>query len=352
MKRIILALIIMVFSASYINAQTGQFAVVRPDGTTYICPTMDSAYIKAVNGDYIYLPGGTITFNYAINKKLFIFGAGHHPDSSLTTGKTNMTSTITFESGANGGSIEGIISANDFRFHYTGNKINNYVFKRCRIRDILLDDQITQITPDSFPSNILISECILDNINVYLSTNDIFQKNIIRNAIWMPNSCLVKNNTFLKEAGTVITGGWYTTFSNNNFENNVFCSPNPIPFGSGCNNNYYNNLKVAGDPFLFQCSASSGIESGTISVASVSDIFVAFEPLYSNFPYIDNYHLKPTCPGVNAGTDGTDVGIYGTSSPTNAGWVPSNPHIYYKQVAPETNTSGQLNIQFKVRSNN
>jgi hypothetical protein len=93
MKRIILSLAIII-SSVICFAQAPQFAVVRPDGTTYICPSWDSAYNKAVNGDNIYMPGITINSEIKINKKLFIYGAGHHPDSSIITGKTIVTNNI------------------------------------------------------------------------------------------------------------------------------------------------------------------------------------------------------------------------------------------------------------------
>jgi hypothetical protein len=355
MKSLILVLVIAV-APLFCFSQSPQFAVVRPDGTTYICPTLDSAYLKATNGDYIYLPGGSFGLSYAINKKLYIFGAGHHPDSSLNTGRTSINNNISIESGASGGSIEGINMPSNYlniRFHYTGNKIKNYTIKRCRINGYIdLDDGNSQLPLDSFPTNVFISECVVLGISCGSgnSIGNYFSKNIIRFNIVLPNFCSIKNNIFLTD-GFAITVQYSTSFNNNNIENNIFLSPSPLE-GVGCNNNYYNNLKKTDNPFLYQCSVSNGSETGTIAVPNVDAVFVSFDPTYANFPYLDNYHLKPTCPGINAGTDGTDVGIYGTVSPTLAGWVPSNPHIYFKQVAPQTNSSGQLQIQIKVRTNN
>jgi hypothetical protein len=66
------------------------------------------------------------------------------------------------------------------------------------------------------------------------------------------------------------------------------------------------------------------------------------------YSYMQDYHLKSTSPGKNAGTDGMDVGIYGGSSPFKEGALPVNPHIRFKNVAGSTNSSGTLNIHFKV----
>jgi hypothetical protein len=349
MKKYILSLIVFLSFYNNIEAQAPQFAVVRPDGTTYLCLTLDSAYNKAVNGDYIYLPGGTYSFSSNIKKRLFIFGAGHHPDSSLVTGKTNINNHIQIDSGASGGSIEGVNLINsNFYFVYSGKKINGYTIKRSRFNFLHFSTGVS--TPfDSFPANVIATECVLQSIDCSngQATNNYFLKNIIQYQIINSSFCTIKNNVFLYSFNT-----FAGAISNCTVENNVFLSNSTITSGQGCGSSFYNNLKVLGNPFLLGCQPNAGLEVGTISVPTVNDIFVAFNPDFSNYPYTDNYHLKPTCPGINAGTDGTDVGIYGTAQPTSEGWVPSNPHIYFKQVAPQTNSSGQLQIQFKVRTNN
>jgi hypothetical protein len=350
MRTIIVTLAILVIP--FIGySQAPQFAVVRPDGTTYICPTWDSAYSKSLNGDNIYLPGGTFSLGNSLNKRLFIYGAGHSPDSSITTGKTSCSGNINIDVGAAGGSIEGVnLSNGGFTFGTTDNtKLNGYTIRRCKAEYVVLYSSI-YMPVDSTPVNILVTECVLSNINCLsgASSGNFFYKNLIRSQIVHPKFCYIKNNTFLYD-GYTLTGN----MSNCTVENNIFLSGTPIYSQTGCTNNYYNNLKLAVNILLLGCPPNSGgIEIGTISVPSVTDFFVSFAPNYSNYPYADNYELSPACTGNNAGTDGTDVGIYGTSSPTPKGWVPSNPHIYFKQIAPQTNSNGQLQIQFKVRTGN
>lgn len=87
-----------IMTFSFCIAQIPQFAVVRPNGTTYICPTIDSAYNKAINGDYIYLPGGNFNLTNPISKSLHIYGAGYNQDSSATTNITTFNS-ITIKTG-------------------------------------------------------------------------------------------------------------------------------------------------------------------------------------------------------------------------------------------------------------
>jgi hypothetical protein len=44
------------------------------------------------------------------------------------------------------------------------------------------------------------------------------------------------------------------------------------------------------------------------------------------------------------------VGIYGGLFPYKEGAVPLNPHISLKNIAPQTDVNGDLNIQLKVNA--
>ena len=121
-------------------------------------------------------------------------------------------------------------------------------------------------------------------------------------------------------------------------------------FVNYCSNTFYNNILIGAPKFNNGCGFNM-TEANTISLSSPGEVFISYTA-GTGYPFLDNYHLKNTCVGKNAGTDGTDVGIYGTSQPTSEGWVPSNPHIYFKQIDSQTGTNGTLKIQVKVRTNN
>ena len=140
MKRIFLSLLTLFVSANFLNAQAPQFAVVRPDGTTYICPTFDSAYNKAANGDNIYLPGGSFSLTNPISKTIHIYGAGSNQDSSAVTGIT-ILDTIVIIAGADNGSIEGVLFTGlyqntpsiHFNMSNSTSAISNYTISSCSI---------------------------------------------------------------------------------------------------------------------------------------------------------------------------------------------------------------------------
>jgi hypothetical protein len=52
------------------------------------------------------------------------------------------------------------------------------------------------------------------------------------------------------------------------------------------------------------------------------------------------------------GTDGNQVGIYGGVFPYKELAIPVNPNIISKTISPQTNASGELNIQVQVKAQN
>ncbi len=332
-------------------SQSPQYAVVRPDGTTFICPTWDSAHSKAVDGDNIYLPAVIINANIQINKRLNIFGAGHHPDSSLAIGKTIVTGIVNIDSNAKGGHIEGV-QALQFYIPYRNKQFNNYTIRRCRANDITWEYGGV-IPTDSLPQNMNITENVLNYIVAYGAKNNLISKNVFKGLdvsssvnLFVFQNTTFENNVFLSAGQNYIYG------ENCTFRNNVFGSGN-ILFPGFCMNTFTNNLRVGTGTFATagSCGSNTITESGTVNAASLGDVFVNYVA-GTGFPYTDNYRMKVGSPGINAGSDGTDVGIYGTANPASAGWVPGNPHIYFKEVAPQSDASGNLNIKFRVRANN
>ncbi len=323
-------------------SQPRQFAVVRPDGTTYICPTWDSVYSKAIDGDNIYLPGSSFTITNPIAKRLNIFGAGIHPDSTSVTNTTQLNGTIIILPSASGGSLTGIANCELLQFGTSASNqnISNYTISRCNLGHVYLGS----VAPGS-STNITFSENIIAYMHGFNTTNNVLQKNIIGILSDFVYNNSFRNNIFLGGFSTCLNGGSSASVisvSNCIFENNVFITS----FSNIANCIFNNNLFV--QPISFPSSTNIG--SNNISNQSQNSIFI--NQTGGAFSYTDNYHLKASCPGVMAGTDGTDVGIYGTTQPTSEGWVPVNPHIYFKQIAPQTGNDGKLNVQIKVRTNN
>ena len=114
-------------------------------GTTTIFQTMDSAVDAAVNNDLIYCSGGMVRWNVSggtsVSKKLNIYGAGIHFDSTSTTGITKFyqdaggatSPNIRFSQTADNSFISGC----DFTNYYINKEANSTViytinFQRCK----------------------------------------------------------------------------------------------------------------------------------------------------------------------------------------------------------------------------
>jgi hypothetical protein len=64
--------------------------------------------------------------------------------------------------------------------------------------------------------------------------------------------------------------------------------------------------------------------------------------------YTSNFALKASSQGKNAGTDGTDIGIYGGTG-FNDSQLPPGPRIVRKVIADQTDENGNLRVQIEVK---
>lgn len=331
--------IILILIVNSINAiaQTPQIALVRPNtATTLIFSSLDSAYLMAQDYDEIYLPGGVFDLSDSVKKNIHFFGAGFNPDSSLTTGVTKIRSWMRFGSSANGAVFEGI----EFILPWwNGSQPPSFIIGDISITIAYCKAQSISGGNNMFlrnsiigylaaPKNSLISNCIIGGVGFYnysscgasASENCTFQNNIIAH-----NGYLYSNSVYF--------------INNAIFRNNIFLDTTYYYSPSGCMGA---NLTMENNLNLYTNSNSN--EVNLLYENSIINVFT--NPNSTDGNYGD---LLPTCVGKNGGTDGTDVGIYGGQNPCSKGWVPSNPHIYFKQVNGVTNSNGQLQINYKVR---
>jgi hypothetical protein len=105
---------------------------------------------------------------------------------------------------------------------------------------------------------------------------------------------------------------------------------------------FNNNLFVQNINFPI----GTNLGSNNIVNQNPSSIFI--NQSGTTYNYEQNYHLQPTCPGKNAGTDGTDIGVYGGMFPWKDGSLPPNPHVQYKNIQQSTDQNGNLNVNIKV----
>lgn len=322
--------------------------VVNQAGTTKYAPTIDSALSLANNGDIIYVPAGTYDVSkLVINKTVHIIGAGYNYLANGADGITHFTGHLSIESGADGGSLQGVYMDQNIYFGKTNpSTVNNYTIFRCLFREFLAGPSWDSQNENS--SNLKIIECIIGQaVCLGNMSNTLIEKCII--FCQAHNFTNFSKGTRFKNCVIIPTdqrnGGinfcQYTTF-----ENNIFCRyfdsrNNPI------NSNQFLNNIYCFDEGL-PTYGTSRME-GNIKI-SLDSVFISFDN--SNFIEFSkhNFHLTQEAINLITGTDGTQVGIYGTSEPFKEYGIPVNPHVKKAKVNMLTNPEGKLKVEFEVEA--
>ena len=205
-------------------------------------------------------------------------------------------------------------------------------------------------------NNVRIERCRLENLilgRVYPNTsiNRVIRENVINTLIGYISNCTIENN-FLRNCNQ-FDG---CTFNHNNF-GMYFCWGYGLNYLTNCL--LYNNIFINGgcggflvnscfsnffvnNLFSFDPSFPNGTNDGENNLINIPAIYT-----YAgwDFQYSNNYHLIAGSPGINYGTDGTDVGIYGNTYPYKDGALPVNPHISTSTIAPHViQNDGLLNV--------
>lgn len=328
MKTTILIVLLMMASFVCVQAQT-MIAVQNDAGSTFYA-SLDTAIVKAKAGDYIYLPGGNFTISKPIDKKLQIVGVGHNPDSCVATRITQVSGTIRIYKGSDHGSITGLKITGSIKFSgdntdnvFPNIKLSYYSIERCNIgADVRLLIQT---------SNIMVNECVINGSVTGSSSQGFFlTKCIVSGSVsgFIANS-FADNNVFLNTS--------FTSFSGCFFRNNIFLNSGPAP-SAGSTTVFQNNSFTSAVSSLYNCHNNI--------VAATTGLFK--NKTKTGFDYDQDYHVLATSPAHNAGTDGTDLGIYGTSSPWKEGSLPGNPHVQKVQSKTVSTIDGKLDVKTNI----
>jgi hypothetical protein len=326
------------FAALFVQS-FAQAPIVLQDGDEiFTSSRLDTIIAHAKDGNSIYLPGGNVILydEIYIDKQLYIYGAGHYPDSSAATQVTFVSGDkIFFRKGGSRSTLTGIYFNDDLYLSKTLADTVSYIsITRCNLNQIIFGSGNT--IRNTGNSNIYIAENVIRS-KVYGADAQycLFEKNIFNETInYFTNNCIFQNNIFL------YTYSVYDPFKDCNgliVNNNIFRDYHGLS-----NSQVYNNIFTIN---LVGAPGGTNIGSGNIGNLALADIFEDFTG--SIFSYDADFHLKAGCPGINGGTDGTDIGIYGTLNPYKPSAVPVNPHIRKVVIATESQ-NGFLPVEISV----
>lgn len=297
------------------------------------------AYNSSVNGDTIYLSAGYFNSPSVLAKGIKIIGSGHFPDESDSTGailkRTVLISSLTINKGADSLRLEGLFINGDINFE-AANKISYVKALRCRIGSMGFNSTSTTAAKN----NITFEECvILGNVSFSRYGNNLSFSHCILNGYIadIDGNALIERCVFL--FGLSYNAPLINIFSSN-IRDNIFVG-NYSPFSNCTGNSFSNNLYRKAS-FDFGLNAAANNYFGL----SQADIFV--NQAGNEWKYEHDYHLKS--PTTYLGTDGTQVGLYGGSSPFKEKGVPANPQIISKSIGKKTDANGNLSISVSVKA--
>lgn len=332
-KSILLIMALLICLPTVILANLGKILVENPNGTTSLHLTFAAAVSAAQHGASIYLPAGNWNENVTISKRLNIYGVGHYPNSSPVVPGTSQISSITFTNNTDSTTMQGLIISSYLNLgNGSGVTIRNHYYLRCNfiggvnlavsgsvdisnhvIKECIISSLIA--TNTTIPNNIIFTNCHLGIVgglrgqNIYF-TNCIFgNNNIFQNG--NSRNLLIENSIFMR------TSADHFTYLESSIINNCIFFSSSVNWGSN-----------AGEDNILTQNCAGTFENGNCT----------------GFSYTANYHLKSGSPGENAGTDGTDIGVYGGSAPFKDGGLPVIPNI--KQFSVSKNpVDGKIQVQ-------
>lgn len=309
---------------------------------------IQTAINAAAAGDTIYIyPSATLYAEWpiTITKRLVMIGAGINPQRPSRLSST-VSGFMLSGTAASGTVIIGITFTAGIQSGSDAVFVNNVVVSECQLVGV---DGLNYF----HGNNIRVENCILTSPYstgghiIFNSTGAacIIQNNYLHGGVrlYAGTQALIRNNIFASgDANTIALreyGGAYS--SGVQVWNNIFYKANPgLPVAAACefkNNIYY----LTSNPV-----PSNGLSSGNINA---NPLFVNYPAAGNFFSLSYNFHLDTGSPGINYGTDGTDVGIWGGATPVNAGYEPPIPRIYELNVNNATVPVGGT-IQLTIKA--
>lgn len=371
------SLIVITFSVfnSYATIRTVSNNVNSPGQYT----DLQVAINASANNDTLYIHRSDLDYgSISINKTLTLIGEGALPNKQVqlptNTGVQISTIILTYAAfpattTASGSKFYGL-RINQVVIGYSSStgtsntlQISNLTFNRNKINNMSLQ---------ALHSNVVITQNIAGSIGQSNASAGAFVNSVISNNIindFSPITAqgannLISNNIFQSyfwSRGAVVANNIFYNYASSGTFNisTVSCTFN--------NNLFFAFTPVVGTAIISGTNTGTGnlfnVDPQYTTPALGTDVYNYTYTSPATGPFAD-FHLLPSSPGVNYGTDGTNIGIYGG----NYAWVDGSttdsrfryypmtsqvPHMIQMNI---TNSSiplnGTLNVNFNAKSQN
>ena len=325
----------IVLLCTIVSVAQNPVATLEHAGATQVFSGQNSfveAYNASANGDQIYLSTGFFTPPPAIEKGIKIIGAGHFPDSLSVAKRTFVMGGLTINKGADSLRLEGMYINGDIR--YQGDASINYVkIIRCR----LVNANFNSNSTNASKNHCSFEECFIEgqiDFSNYGESLNIYHSVISSRLNNISGSALIEGNLFMFYEYLLIN------INGSLIKNNIILSHLFHPNYSSTSNTITNNLFVLS-------SIDFGTNSSSNNYLGVPQADIFINQTGNAIDYTHDYHLKN--PEKYIGTDGTQVGLYGGTTPFKEKGLPSNPQVIKKNIADQTDANGNLPIKFIQR---
>ena len=309
--------------------------LVQNGETSEIFGTFAEALAASQAGDTLYMPGGVFSVgNVYIDHTLTLIGTGHYPDYTDATGLTRLDGSIYLRAEADNSFLQGFYLTGSINFgsNAANQDVNHVTISRCNVENIKLYNGFPATAVQTHILENVIRGTIIGGNAQYV----LIEKNIVHNVSQFSENTMITNNIVLKETSDTFNGLYSCLV-----QNNIFLHTGSFFFYNSTSNTLLNNLFVR--EFVMPANNTG---SGNIGGQALGSIFVNFSG--GAFGYEYDFQLQAGSPGLNGGTDGNDIGIYGTTIPYKEGAVPFNPNITFQQVSPLVNGEGNIEIEVNV----
>jgi len=311
-------LIVFLLTSFNLSAQSTWTVDNRP-GTTAQFTSIQAAHDAATPGDTLYVNPSTTSYgNITVTKTIHLIGLGHNPE--LENGLKATLGTITLST-------------------FAGNPSHpsNSSFVGLNFTDLINSATLTSLGYFKLliQNNFIVSMNLGNTKGGIVVQGNIFNTPFAQSIIGVGGDILISHNIFnIGSHGFDTQGAIVNATSSSTIANNIFIfngtSGNPGIFANSnspiainnifvINNTVSNNFRNPNSTVSFQncLTFSYGGQilpalPGTNNLNNTNPQFASIgTPENPLFAYTKSYKLKVGSPALNAGSDGTDLGIYG-----------------------------------------
>lgn len=340
MNRLLKAGVFAIFTSLVIHAQSQNILLVDNSagapGGTHVYPSISDALSAAVSGDIIHVKPSTVSYgNFTITTSdISVFGVGFNPSKDVPT--LSIFGTINVE--ASNIRLSGLqITTVNAAESLSGTiALDGLTIDGCNISNMDIGDGNDVFT------NVILRNNIIGQLGTAATTAIAIDVNAGSSSVLITNNvisgrsfgtldcdggCTIRNNIFIGDG----TGEFaFETVSTSTVFNNIFYGKNPAARVSLSDVSFTNNFSVGAlDNAL---GTGTGVtETGTIT--GISDPAAVFEDANIAVQQFWDFSWDPTIATsatslINAGNDGTDVGVTGSTT----GWSTTGTPLPLIQV--------------------